>query len=290
MTSNLIRNMPLEMITPDPDQPRKVFGATELRELAASIKENGLLQPITVRKAKGLGYWIVAGERRYRAHQINEAATIKAIIVDPADNADVRVNQIIENDQRVDVTPLEQAHSYRKLMDEAGWTEQELGKRIGKSVANISARVALLGLREEYQQLLASGNLKALEASQMARLSPRGQDVLFQAIKSGRSHRYDIRAAADALANAETQSSFLPEPEPHTEEEKKAVKSFEQMVNQIATMLNSSIRDNQVIAIKKVNRDRANTLAELFRAMSKDMRRIEVALRETAIKADLLSA
>jgi len=282
--------MPLDQITPDPEQPRKIFDPAELRELAASIRENGLLQPITVRKAKGLGYWIVAGERRYRAHQLNEATTIRAIIADVADDADIRVKQIIENDQRVDVTPLEQANSYRKVMDDAGWTVEQLAKRIGKGSANISARLALLNLRPEYQQLLAGGNLQALAASLMAKLSPRGQDVLFNQIKEGRSHRYDIRAAAAAIADAESQSSFLAPEEPPTDAEKKAVKGFEHVVNQMSALLNSAIRDNEIVAIKKVNRDRANTLADLFRCMSKDCRRIEVALRASAAKADLLAA
>ena len=158
-----VRNIPLREIDPDPDQPRKTFGPSELSELAASIRANGLLQPITVREGGPNGYLIVAGERRYRAHVVNRAATIRAIVIETADPADIRIKQIIENDQRADVPPLEQARSYQALMDEQGWTPAELGSRIGKAAHRVTERTALLKIAPEYQQLLASGNLKPSE-------------------------------------------------------------------------------------------------------------------------------
>ena len=101
---------------------------------------------------------ISVGERRWRAHQINGAATIRAFVKTPKDTTTVRVMQIIENDQRQYVTPLEQAKSYQALMDSTGWTVEELGARIGKAPHRITERTALLDLRPEYQALLASGN------------------------------------------------------------------------------------------------------------------------------------
>ena len=108
--------------------------------------------------------------------------------------------QIIENDQRSDVTPLEQARSYQSLMETTGWTVEELAARIGKAPHRITERTALLNLRPEYQALLASGNLKPSEATELVRLSPRGQDTLFNAIRTGACRNYnDLRASSTAL-------------------------------------------------------------------------------------------
>ena len=141
-----VRRIPLSQITADPGQPRQTFDRTALGELAASIRANGLLQPITVRQVGPDAYQIIAGERRFRATEINGSATIRAIVVEPTDAADIRVKQIIENDQRVDVTPLEQARSYQALMDETGWTVEELGQHIGKAPHRITERTVLLKL------------------------------------------------------------------------------------------------------------------------------------------------
>jgi ParB family chromosome partitioning protein len=285
-----VLEIPLEQIQADPDQPRKLFDPTALSELAQSIRANGLLQPITVRRV-GDGYWVVAGERRFRAHQINKATTVRAIIIEPAGTADVRIAQIIENDNRVDVTPLEQARSYQSLMDQEGWTAEQLATRIGKAVYRITDRTLLLKLRPEYQDLIASGNLKLTEAYELSRLSPRGQDVLFRAIRTGQCKTPgDLKAAANALFDAEGQGDMMPKPEPVTDEDRRQVRSFEAMVQSMSNLLNASVRDNQITILKKINPDRAGTLADLFAAMQKDLRRIEVALRSAAVQADFLAA
>ena len=285
-----VQNILLREIDPDPDQPRKTFAPAELSELAASIRANGLLQPITIRTGGPNGYFIVAGERRYRAHMVNRAATIRAIVIETTDTADIRVKQIIENDQRADVPPLEQARSYQALMDEQGWTPAELGARIGKAPHRITERTDLLKIAPEYQDLLRSGNLKPSEATELARLSPRGQTTLFNAIRSGSCKSYgDLRASASALVNAEAQLTLMPEaPPPPSDDDVKLASAFESNVERIAALLRTGIHDNQVVAVRKVSPHRASNLADLFAMMQKDLRRIEVALREAAIQADFL--
>jgi len=286
---SVVLSLPLAQITADPGQPRKVFEPSALRDLAASIKADGLLQPITVRQVGPEAYMIVAGERRFRASQLNGAETIRAIVIEPTDIADIRVKQIIENDQRVDVTPLEQARSYQALMDEKGWTPEQLGERIGKTVNRITDRTVLLKLCPEYQELLATGNLKITEAWELVRLTPRGQQALFNLIRAGKCQTTaDLRNASNALLAAEAQGSmFGDEPEAPTRETKEAASAFEANVERIAALLRSGISDNQIIATKKTNPHRAGHLAELLAAMQKDMRRIEVALREAAVQASL---
>jgi ParB family transcriptional regulator, chromosome partitioning protein len=288
----MVRNIPMSQITADPGQPRKTFDRTALGELAASIRANGLLQllqPITVRQVGPENYQIVAGERRFRASQINDHPTIRAIVIE-ADDADARVKQIIENDQRQDVTSLEQGHSYQTLMDEMGWTVEELGQRIGKAPHRITERTVLLALRPEYQELLASGNLKPSEATELARLTPRGQATLFNAIRAGRCQNYnDLRLTANVLVQAEAQFDLIPaEPPPPSDEDRRLASGFEASVERIALMLRSGIHDNQIVAIRKTNPDRAAHLADLLSLMAKDLRRIEVALREMAVQASFL--
>ena len=286
-----VQDIPVQQIAADPGQPRKTFDHRELGELAASIRANGLLQPITVRVGGEKGFLIVAGERRYRAHRINGAATIRAIVIEAPDEADIRIKQIIENDQRADVPPLEQAKSYQALMDQMGWTPAELGARIGKAAHRITERTDLLRLQPEYQGLLAGGNLKPSEATELARLAPRGQMVLFKAIQTGACKTYaDLRATANALVHAEAQVSFALETQPGpTEEDQRLATGFEAQVERIALMLRTGIRDNQVVAVRKVSPHRAGVLADQFGAMQKDLRRIEVALRTAAIQESFLA-
>ena len=287
-----VRLIPLAQVSADPGQPRKVFDRQGLSDLAASIRADGLLQPITVRETDTGAYMIVAGERRYRASVINGAETIRAIVIVPLDTADVRVKQIIENDQRVDVTPLEQARSYQALMDESGWDAEQLAKRIGKPVHRITDRTILLRLSAEYQALLESGNLKASEAWELARLSPRGQDLLFRAIKGGKCKSHaDLRAMASGLAQAEAQISLLVDaPMPVSDDERRLGTAFENMVQRVAALLRSGMCENQVVAIRKVNPHRAGQIADLMGAMQADMRRIELSLRTAAAQADFLAA
>ena len=286
-----VQNIPLREIDPDPDQPRKTFAPSELSELAASIRANGLLQPITIRKGGPNGFLIVAGERRYRAQVVNRVATIRAIVIETADLADIRIKQIIENDQRADVPPLEQARSYQALMDEQGWTPAELGSRIGKAAHRITERTDLLRIAPEYQSLLSSGNLKPSEATELARLAPRGQAVLFNAIRSGACRNYgDLRASANALVTAEAQLTLMPDAPPApSDEDRRLANAFESNVERIALMLRTSIHDNQVVAVRKVSPHRAGNLADLFGQMQRDLRRIEVALREAAIQESFLA-
>jgi ParB/RepB/Spo0J family partition protein len=288
-----IRDIPMDQVEPDPEQPRKVFEPIALRELARTIRHDGLLQPIEVRPVGPDRYRITFGERRWRAHQINRAATIRAYVTEEAVNlTDTRVRQIVENDQRQDVTPLEQARSYQGLMDESGWTPEELGARIGKAAHRITERTVLLKLEPDYQGLLASGNLTPSEAFELTRLGPRGQRVLFEAIRTGGCKKYqDLRATSLALVQAEAQFDLMPDAPPGpTELERQQASAFESNVDRISALLRSGIHENQIVAVRKTNPHRAGILADLLAVMQTDLRRIEVALREAAIQTSFLDA
>ena len=157
---NRITDIKLSMIDPKSDQPRKYFDKEALEELAASIAENGLLQPILVREYADGRYQIIAGERRFRASKLAGLSEIPAIILDKDDRKVAEI-ALIENIQREDLNPVEEAMAFRALIKEYDLTQEELSEKIGKSRSAIANTMRLLDLPEEVLTMVASGELSA---------------------------------------------------------------------------------------------------------------------------------
>src|SRR5579883_2200806 len=154
--SDDLRALPVDRIAPGKYQPRRVFDEEKLAELAASIKAQGLIQPIVVRPS-GVGrYEIIAGERRWRAAQLAGLTEIPAVIREVADPA-VAAMTLIENIQRENLSPLEEAHALRRLIEEFQHTHQQVADAIGRSRATVSNLLRLLDLPEEINRLLKEG-------------------------------------------------------------------------------------------------------------------------------------
>lgn len=151
--------LPISSIKTNPKQPRRSFDETKLSELADSIKNNGVLQPILVRK-KGASYQIVAGERRFQAAKLAGIREIPVVVRDVSDE-EVFQLALIENLQRADLNPIEEALGYRQLIDDKGLTQEELGKLISKSRSSIANTLRLLDLPKEVQDLMEEGELSA---------------------------------------------------------------------------------------------------------------------------------
>ncbi len=149
--------LPVERITRDPRQPRKHFEATALRALADSIQSQGILQPVLVRR-DGAGFQLIAGERRWRAAQLAGLQEIPAIVRDVTE-AEAFALALVENLQRTDLNPLEEAEGYRRLVDEFGLTQEEVSLRVGKERSTVANALRLLGLPEEVKTSLRSGAL-----------------------------------------------------------------------------------------------------------------------------------
>jgi ParB family chromosome partitioning protein len=158
--NNTITNLKLSLVDPKSDQPRKYFDKDALNELANSIKENGLLQPILVREYGDGRYQIIAGERRFRASKLVGLSEIPAIILDKSDK-DVAEIALIENIQREDLNPVEEAMAYKALVTEYEMTQEELAEKIGKSRPAIANMMRLLDLPEEILTMVASRELSA---------------------------------------------------------------------------------------------------------------------------------
>ena len=163
------REVPLEFVKRNPEQPRKAFDAAELEQLSLSIRERGVLQPILVRPAPGTPgeYQIVAGERRWRASQMAGLTTIP-VLVRALDDLDVLEIAVIENVQRTDLNPIEEAQGYRALIERFGRTQDSVAKAVGKSRSHVTNALRLLSLPEDVLDHVASGRLSAGHARAIA--------------------------------------------------------------------------------------------------------------------------
>ena len=154
------RLLPLHRVEPNPDQPRQDFDQEELEALAESIRQHGILQPLTVRET-GQGYYqIIAGERRWRAARLAELSEVPAIVVE-ADNKKAMELALIENLQRQDLNTVEEALGYPSLMNEFGLTQEEAAARVGKSRPAVANSLRLLTLPEAVLEMLREGSLTA---------------------------------------------------------------------------------------------------------------------------------
>ena len=169
-------------IQKNPYQPRKEFSEEKIQELAQSIKENGLIQPIIVRKSPVLGYEILAGERRYRA-SIAAGLSEVPVIVKQLSNQDMMLHSIIENLQRENLNPIEEAKAYQSLIDK-GFTHTEIAEKMGKSRPYITNLVRLLGLPKHILTEVESGRLSQAHARLLIQLSSDKQDKLLNRIQT----------------------------------------------------------------------------------------------------------
>jgi ParB family transcriptional regulator, chromosome partitioning protein len=152
----------IDKISPSPFQPRRAFDEIKLQELAVSIRNQGIIQPLIVRP-KGERFELIAGERRWRAAMKAGLSTVP-VVVRQASDRDALQLALIENLQREDLNPIEEAVGYRRLQDEFTWSQEEVAEKVGKSRPAVTNALRLLSLPSEVQQELASGNLPAGQA------------------------------------------------------------------------------------------------------------------------------
>ena len=169
---NIITVLKLSMIDPKRDQPRKFFDKEALEALAESIKENGLLQPIIVREYADERYQIIAGERRFRASKLAGLDEIPAVILDKSDREAAELS-LIENIQRENLNPVEEALAYRALIENHSLTQEELSERIGKSRSAIANSMRLIDLPDEVLEMVVNKDISAGHARTLLGLKDR---------------------------------------------------------------------------------------------------------------------
>lgn len=186
-----LRKIDIELIEPDPDQPRRYFDEEELNSLAASLKEHGMLQPIVV-VPKGKKFTIVAGERRYRAAQIAGMDKLPAIVRTLSAQHRLEVS-IIENVQREDLNPMEVATAYAKLRQQFNLSDQEISDRVKRSVPVVSNYMRLLKLPDEAKQAVAEGKISEGHARQILAIDdPKVQKHMLDEMLK---HKWTVRQA-----------------------------------------------------------------------------------------------
>ena len=204
--------VPLTLLHPNPNQPRTHFDPTALGELADSIRANGILQPILVRPrpAPLPGYEIVAGERRYRAAR-EAGLTQVPVVVRVLSDDETLALALIENLIRQDIGPLETARAYSRLMSEFGWTQEEMGKRVGKSRVSVANHLRLLKLPAAIQEAVERGDLS--EGHARGLLGGEGAELDGDTFRARQRAVFD-RAVEEKLTVRDVERLMRPEPEP----------------------------------------------------------------------------
>lgn len=260
----LSSTLPLSQIKPNKGQPRKKFDQQSLEDLSDSIKKNGVLQPILVRK-KSANYEIVAGERRYQAAKL---AGLEEIPVSIREISDDEVFQLalIENLQRSDLDPIEEALGYRKLIKDNGFTQEQLGKILSKSRSAIANSLRLLDLPQEVQDMMADGKLTAGHARAiLAVAGEEGKLKLAQKVlEQGLSVRQTENLAPLFSGNNETGEKPRREPVPQ---------SFKRAQRQLRLALDTNVKVKRVRNKNKVEIEFADEeeLAQLVDRLSGGM-------------------
>jgi ParB family chromosome partitioning protein len=214
----------LSRIVPNPDQPRKTFDPVSLRELAQSVEQHGLLQPITVKPHENDSFMLVAGERRYRAHELLERSTIFAIVTD----GNVQELALIENVQREDLHPVELARALSDLMENRHYTQEDLGRVIGKARNTVTSLLSLNNLPEEIRRECPTSDISKSVLIEIARL-PKREDQLrmWEDVKEGSLKT--VRAAREKKETGDIRTPQTP-----TTRLLSVGRSFAKQLNQLA--------------------------------------------------------
>lgn len=211
-SAQAVTSLPLQKVEPNPNQPRHRFDEEELQALADSISEHGILQPLAVRKMEGGFYQIIAGERRWRAARLAGLQEVPVVVVE-ADDKTVMELALIENLQRQDLNPMEEAEGYRVLTEEYGLTQEEAAARVGKSRPAVANALRLLALPDEVRELVEKGELSAGHARAILSLPTKTkQKTAAQRILALRLSVRQAEAMCKRLAAEEKK----PEPPKHT--------------------------------------------------------------------------
>ena len=277
-----IRQIPLLAIKPDPAQPRKEFDDEELQELARSIHRNGLLSPITV-KTNGDGeYIIIAGERRYRAHEILDTETIECIVYNGSNGREL---QLVENINRKDLNYMELAEAYRSYLDD-DHSLDELSEVVGKPKNIISWMLNLEKCRLEVQHLVKQNQLSLVTAISLSKITENGQLRALRTMQTTKLNVAECQALCEQIYSEENQVDMFTEEPKLTEQEMKARAKIQGALDRACQALqevNKMEVDNpgisaQAVAEKlDITQEKVDLLYKLVGQFKKNLRQKRVA-------------
>lgn len=197
-----VRPIPLDQVDRNPDQPRRYFDEEQLNELTESIRIHGVLEPIIVRPVEGR-YEVVVGERRWRAAQLAGLTTIPAVVRPLSDREAMEI-ALVENLQREDLNPIEEAEAYKRLMAEFGMTQEEVAERVGKKRSTIANRLRLLELDEELVVEVETGRLSAGHAKALLGVASRARRL--ELARRAIEEDWSVRALEEAVRKEQERS------------------------------------------------------------------------------------
>jgi ParB/RepB/Spo0J family partition protein len=289
----------LTAIRPNPSNPRgDDFDEAKLEELCASILAAGKVhQAIKVRPVPPEGevtFEIVMGERRWRAcnrlvsrgHQ--QFASIPATSEEMS-RREMQIQAIVENLQRADVNPVNEAFAFRDLIDNEGMTDVEVGRLVGIDAFRVRERLALTNLDEQVLQLVRSGQLPPTSGVEISKLPKHRQGAVVREIARGKVTTIaEIRAAVDVIQQIDSQSDMLACEPVATAEEVARVNAMERKIESIKAMVAKGWKDGDCVVARKVSPDRVTKMAEELALIRLHVGRMETALRQAAVQAELL--
>lgn len=279
-----MKTMKIERIYPNPNQPRKYFDQTSLEELAQSIKENGLIEPIIVTK-RGKRYMIIAGERRWRACGIAGIDEI-LILVKKADNRTVAELALLENLQRKDLNILEEAKAFEGLVN-MGMSHEEIARKMGmKGTFRIEWRLSLLNLEQIYQEYAIKGILNPTQAREISRLPKEQQKQVFDKISTGKLNTYEkLRSFVNALLFVKEQESFIPEPTP---EDRAVYTKYDQIIKSLVNLIDRSFNRDDLSVLSSILSPAARENVNHIDAIVAQLCKIKKALLQSASNGEAL--
>ena len=272
-----MNTLPHDQIFPNPTQPRQFFHQGKLEELAQSIAENGLMEPLIVVPRDGR-YMIIAGERRWRACGFAGMKEVPVIIKE-ADDRQVSELALLENLQREDLNVVEEALAYQDLMNR-GLTQEEIARKMGmKQTWRIQERLNLLKLTPVFRDYVVKNILSPSQAQEMSRLPEHQQGIVFDKIQAGKLDTYNkLRSMVNSMIQVEEQTSFIVEPSP---DEKKVVARYDVMIEKMATFLRNSFNRDDLTVLAKVLTPEAKTNIERIDDMVAHLNKIKRALMQS---------
>ncbi len=204
-----LAQVPIEQIAPNPLQPRKTFNEASIEELARSVREHGIVQPLVVTRTGDAKYRLIAGERRFRAAQKAGLTAVPVVIKEMMGDSDALQIALIENIQREDLNPMEEANAYHQLHEEFGLTQEEISRRVGKERSTVANFLRLLRLPDGVKKLLASGQLSMGHARAILAVdSPKKQEQLAERVV-----RRNLNVRQTEMLAAESSPKAAAEPE-----------------------------------------------------------------------------
>lgn len=249
MADNQVLHLDIDLIQPNPLQPRGLIAPDSLSELSSSIKEHGIIEPLVVAKTPA-GYQIIAGERRWRASKLAGLTTVPVIIRETSAKGMLEM-AIVENVQREDLNPIERAQAFQRLVEEFGLYVGEIAKRVGKSESYVSNTMRLLGLPDAIKDGLVSGAISEGHARAIAGLGD--VKLMVEAYKTILSENASVRRAEDLARRLKAQNDKMPlhrVERIHSDELDAMAKDIAQAVNGLVKITQSKVEARVVFVIR----------------------------------------